>query len=96
MDRTKNTTLSDLENAFKEVMETNPLLALHDRELNGVNCKVFANAPKTMRDLFDVIGLLNGDFPFIHDNGKEHSYLEAIEKAKNLAGFLSEKGIKPG
>ena len=46
MDQTKNTTLSDLENAFKEVMETNPLLALHDRELNGVNYKVFANAPK--------------------------------------------------
>ena len=52
MDQTKNTTLSDLENAFKEVMETNPLLALQDRELNGVNYKVFANAPKTMRDLY--------------------------------------------
>ena len=49
-----------------------------------------------MRDLFDVIGLLNGDFPFIHENGNEHTYLEAIQKAKNLSGFLSEKGIKPG
>ena len=96
MDQTKNTTLSDLEKAFKEVMQTNPLLALQDRELNGVSHKVFTNAPKTMRDLFDVVGLLNGDFPFIHENGSEHSYLEAIQKAKNLAGFLAKKGIKPG
>ena len=58
MDQTKNTTLSDLENAFKEVMQTNPLLAVQDRELNGVTHKVFTNAPKTMRDLFDVVGFL--------------------------------------
>ena len=96
MDQTKNTTLSDLEKAFKEVMQTNPLLALQDRELNGVSHKVFTNAPKTMRDLFDVVGLLNGDFPFIHENGSEHSYLEVIQNAKNLAGFLAKKGIKPG
>ena len=96
MDQTKNLTLSDLENAFKEVMKTNPLLALEDRELNGISYKVFANAPKTMRDLFDVVGLLNGDFPFIHENDNELSYLEALQKAKNLAGFLSKKGINPG
>jgi len=89
-------TKENLKAAFAELRETNPLLAITDRDINGISHKVFENAPKTMRDLFGIIELLHGDFPFIAENSKELSFAETMQKAKNLANYLSEQGIKPG
>ena len=69
-------------------------MELADREINGVNFKVFQNAPKTMRDLFGAIELLQGDFPFICEDDKELSFLEAMSKAKSICKFLLDEGIK--
>ncbi len=94
MSNIKITTERNLKVAFDELMEVNPLLELEDRSLlNGIDYKVFKNAPKTLRDLFDLIGMLNGDFPFMLDNNIQYSYFEIISKAKNLANYLSNKGI---
>ena len=75
MTNIKITTERNLKVAFNELMEVNPLLELEDRTLlNGIDYKVFKNAPKTLRDLFDLIGMLNGDFPFMLDNNIQYSY----------------------
>ena len=52
MSELKYSTKQNLSDAFFELRKLNPLLELADREINGVNFKVFQNAPKTMRDLF--------------------------------------------
>ncbi len=97
MPETKITTESNLKTAFAELRLSNPLFDLVDRTLaNGVDYKVFKSAPKTMRDLFEAIPLLHGDFPLILDQGKQFTYSETLSKAKNLANYLSVKGIKPG
>ena len=82
MSEPKISTKQNLSEAFSELRKLNPLLELTDREINGVNFKVFQNAPKTMRDLFAVIELLQGDFPFISEDDKELSFFESIAKLK--------------
>ena len=60
MANTKITTKTNLSDAFDSLQNANPLLSLQPRKLmNGVEYKVFNNAPKTIRDLFDVIGMLH-------------------------------------
>ena len=57
MANTKITTKVNLKEAFADLQTTNPLLSLESRILkNGIEYKVFNNAPKTIRDLIDVIG----------------------------------------
>ena len=94
MSEPKISTKQNLSEAFSELRKLNPLLELTDREINGVNFKVFQNAPKTMRDLFAVIELLQGDFPFISEDDKELSFFESIAKAKSICKFLQDEGIK--
>ena len=94
MSEPKISTKQNLSQAFSELRKLNPLLELTDREINGVNFKVFQNAPKTMRDLFSVIELLQGDFPFISEDDKELSFFESIAKAKSICKFLQDEGIK--
>jgi len=97
MPETKITTKTNLEAAFAELREANPLFDLENRTLlNGVEYKVFKSAPKTMRDLLEAIPLLHGDFPVLLDQGQQLTYAETIAKAKNLANYLTEQGIKPG
>tara|TARA_X000000368_G_scaffold371309_1_gene321004 strand:- start:2877 stop:4550 length:1674 start_codon:yes stop_codon:yes gene_type:complete len=97
MPKTKLTTETNLKAAFAELRKTNPLLDLEKRTLkNDVEYNVFKSAPKTLRDLFDAIPLLHGDFPLLLDQGQQLSYSETISKAKNLANYLAEQGIKPG
>ena len=97
MPETKITTETNLKAAFAELRKTNPLFELENRKLvNGIEYNVFKSAPKTLRDLFDVIHLLHGDFPVLLDEGKQLSYLETMAKAKNLANYLTDRGIKPG
>ena len=55
MSELKFSTKQNLSEAFSELRKLNPLLELTDREINGVNFKVFQNAPKTMRDLFIIV-----------------------------------------
>ena len=57
--------------------------------------KYLKNAPKTMRDLFGAIELLQGDFPFISEDDNELSFLESMAKAKSICKFLLDEGIKP-
>ena len=95
MSEPKISTKQNLSEAFAELRKLNPLLELTDRDINGVNFKVFQNAPKTMRDLFGAIELLQGDFPFICEGDNELSFLESISKAKSICKFLLEEGIKP-
>ena len=89
----KNTTLNDLITVFDELKEINPLLAINEREINGNTFNVFTNAPKTFRDLYDTVALLMGDFPFVNENGNQLNFLEIIQKSKNLANYLTSKGI---
>ena len=97
MPETKITTETNLKAAFAELRKTNPLFELENRTLvNGIEYNVFKSAPKTLRDLFDVIHLLHGDFPVLLDEGIQLSYLETMAKAKNLANYLTDRGIKPG
>lgn len=97
MPETKITTKTNLEAAFAELREANPLFDLENRTLlNGVEYKVFKSAPKTMRDLLEAIPLLHGDFPVLLDQGQQLTYAETIAKAKNLANYLTEQGIRPG
>ena len=95
MSEPKFSTKQNLTEAFSELRKLNPLLELSERKINGVNFKVFQNAPKTMRDLFGAIELLQGDFPFICEDDNELSFLESISKAKSICKFLLEEGIKP-
>ena len=95
MSEPKISTKQNLTEAFAELRKLNPLLELTDREINGVDFKVFQNAPKTMRDLFGAIELLQGDFPFISEDDSELSFLESIAKAKSICKFLLDEGIKP-
>ena len=91
MANTKITTKTNLSDAFDSLQNANPLLSLQPRKLmNGVEYKVFNNAPKTMRDLFDVIGMLHGDFPFLLDQGNQLTYSQVVAKTKNLANYLTE------
>ena len=95
MSEPKISTKQNMSEAFAELRKLNPLLELTNREINGVDFKVFENAPKTMRDLFGAIELLQGDFPFISEDDDELSFLESIEKAKSICKFLLDEGIKP-
>ena len=95
MSEPKISTKQNLSEAFAELRKLNPLLELTDREINGVNFKVFQNAPKTMRDLFGAIELLQGDFPFISEDANELTFLESLAKAKSICKFLQDEGIKP-
>ena len=95
MSEPKISTKQNLSEAFAELRKLNPLLELTDREINGVNFKVFQNAPKTMRDLFGAIELLQGDFPFISEDANELTFLESLAKAKSICKYLQDEGIKP-
>ena len=69
MPETKITTETNLKAAFAELRKVNPLFELENRKLvNGIEYNVFKSAPKTLRDLFDVIHLLHGDFPVLLDD----------------------------
>ena len=89
----KTTTLNDLITVFDELKKINPLLAINEREIKGSTFNVFTNAPKTFRELYDTVVLLMGDFPFVNENGNQLNFLEIIQKSKNLANYLSSKGI---
>ena len=95
MSEPKISTKQNLSEAFAELRKLNPLLELTDREIKGVNFKVFQNAPKTMRDLFGAIELLQGDFPFISEDANELTFLESLAKAKSICKYLQDEGIKP-
>ncbi|MFL2488130.1 MAG: class I adenylate-forming enzyme family protein [Gammaproteobacteria bacterium] len=96
MSEPKISTKENLKEAFVELRKANPLLEITDKDINGSKYKVFANAPKTMRDLFVVIELLHGDFPFIVEDKNELSFAKTIQKAKNICKHLNNIGIKPG
>ena len=96
MSEPKISTKENLKEAFAELRKANPLLEITDKDINGSKYKVFANAPKTMRDLFVVIELLHGDFPFIAEDKNELSFAKTIQKAKNICKHLYKIGIKPG
>ena len=96
MTEPKISTKENLKEAFAQLREVNPLLEITDRAINGSVYKVFKNAPKTMRDLFTVIELLHGDFPFIVEGKNELTFAETIQKAKNICTYLNKIGIKPG
>lgn len=96
MSEPKISTKENLKEAFAELRKANPLLEITDKDINGSKYKVFANAPKTMRDLFVVIELLHGDFPFIVEDKNELSFAKTIQKAKNICKHLNDIGIKPG
>ena len=97
MANTKITTKVNLKEAFADLQTTNPLLSLESRILkNGIEYKVFNNAPKTIRDLIDVIGMLHGDFPFLLDQGNQLTYSQVVSKTKNLANYLTKQGITCG
>jgi len=96
MTEPKISTKENLKEAFAQLREVNPLLEITDRDINGSIYKVFKNAPKTMRDLFTVIELLHGDFPFIVEGKNELTFAETIHKAKNICTYLNKLGIKPG
>lgn len=96
MSEPKISTKENLKEAFAELRKANPLLEITDKDINGSKYKVFANAPKTMRDLFVVIELLHGDFPFIAEDKNELSFAKTIQKAKNICKHLNDIGIKPG
>lgn len=96
MTEPKISTKENLKEAFAKLREVNPLLEITDRTINGSVYKVFKNAPKTMRDLFTVIELLHGDFPFIVEGKNELTFAETIQKAKNICTYLNKLGIKPG
>ena len=89
----KTTTLNDLITVFDELKKINPLLAINEREIKGSTFNVFTNAPKTFRELYDTVVLLMGDFPFVNENGNQLNFFEIIQKSKNLANYLSSKGI---
>ena len=81
MSEPKISTKQNLSEAFAELRKLNPLLELTDREINGINFKVFQNAPKTMRDLFGAIELLQGDFPFISEDANSSAdKLDKLDK----------------
>lgn len=96
MAQKKITTLQNLKVAFDELKTINPLLELESRNIDNVDFSVYKNAPKTFRDLYDLIQLLHGDFPFINENNVQQSFSEIIQQSKNLAYYLHEQGIKPG
>ena len=96
MTEPKISTKENLKEAFAQLREVNPLLEITDRAIDGSVYKVFKNAPKTMRDLFTVIELLHGDFPFIIEGKNELTFAETIQKAKNICTYLNKIGIKPG
>ncbi len=96
MTEPKISTKENLKEAFAQLREVNPLLEITDRAIDGSVYKVFKNAPKTMRDLFTVIELLHGDFPFIVEGKNELTFAETIQKAKNICTYLNKIGIKPG
>ena len=96
MTEPKISTKENLKEAFAKLREVNPLLEITDRAINGSVYKVFKNAPKTMRDLFTVIELLHGDFPFIVEGKNELTFAETIQKAKNICTYLNKIDIKPG
>ena len=96
MTEPKISTKENLKEAFAQLREVNPLLEITDRAINGSVYKVFKNAPKTMRDLFTVIELLHGDFPFIVEGKNELTFADTIQKAKNICTYLNKIGIKPG
>ena len=96
MTEPKISTKENLKEAFAKLREVNPLLEITDRTINGSVYKVFKNAPKTMRELFTVIELLHGDFPFIVEGKNELTFAETIQKAKNICTYLNKLGIKPG
>ena len=96
MSEPKISTKENLKEAFAELRKANPLLEITDKDINGSKYKVFANAPKTMRDLFVVIEFLHGDFPFIVEDKNELSFAQTIQKAKNICKHLNDTGIKPG
>ena len=95
MSEPKISTKQNMSEAFSDLRKLNPLLELTDRKINGTNFKVFQNAPKTMRDLFAVVELLQGDFPFICEDDKELSFFETMSKAKSICKFLQDQGIQP-
>ena len=96
MSEPKISTKENLKEAFAVLRKANPLLEITDKDINGSKYKVFANAPKTMRDLFVVIEFLHGDFPFIVEDKNELSFAQTIQKAKNICKHLNDIGIKPG
>ena len=96
MTEPKISTKENLKEAFAKLREVNPLLEITDRTINGSVYKVFKNAPKTMRELFTVIELLHGEFPFIVEGKNELTFAETIQKAKNICTYLNKLGIKPG
>ena len=94
MSQTFPTTKENLKAAFEELRKNLPLLELGEREINGCKMNHFVNAPKSSREMYDLVQMLHGDFPFVHENGKELNLSEVLSKAKSLANTLHKNGIK--
>ena len=88
MSQTFPTTKENLKAAFEELRKNLPLLELGEREINGCKMNHFVNAPKSSREMYDLVQMLHGDFPFVHENGKELNLSEVLLKAKSLANTL--------
>ena len=90
-----------LEEATAHVVATDPRYAVGAANIRGVEHKVFANAPKTLRDL-QRVGLetrraIGSTRPYIVFEHQRIDYADWVEETNRIANALTRRlGVKPG
>lgn len=80
----------------KQVIATTPEFALGDAVVDGVEYRVFPNAPPTLGALYNYAAEQFADQDFIVYGDERLSFAEANATALACAGALIAQGVKPG
>lgn len=73
----------------------NTPFVLEDKIINGVPLRVYANAPRSMRDIFAAT-IDSADRPYLMYQNDVVTFGEAQAKVASVANWLMEQGVKKG
>ncbi|MEM9059917.1 MAG: class I adenylate-forming enzyme family protein [Pseudomonadota bacterium] len=82
--------------AAEHLIRSDPRFALAERAIRGVDYRVFANAPSSLREMMRVSAQAHGDRDFLVFEGERLTYGAFCERTNKLAHRLLDMGVHKG